>query len=86
MYDKEREERIIAESTIVRLQEEIHIRYLDELKYTYIYDIEAKYQSEFEILESQKQCSLSTLEYLNNENKKIEKEKNSSKVDSETNK
>jgi len=85
MYDKEREERIIAESTIVRLQEEIHIRYLDELKYTYIYDIEAKYQSEFEILESQKQCSLSTLEYLNNEIKKIEKEKNSSKVDSETN-
>jgi len=55
MFEKEKEERIIAESTIVRLQEEIHIRYLDELKYTYIYDIEAKYQSEFEILENQKQ-------------------------------
>jgi len=63
MYEKEKEERIIAESTIVRLQEEIHIRYLDELKYTYIYDIEAKDQSEFEILETQKQNSLSTLDY-----------------------
>jgi len=84
MYDKEREERIIAESTIVRLQEEIHIRYLDEMKYTYIYDIEKKYQNEFEILENQKQCSLSTLDYLNNEIKNLEKEINSSKIDVES--
>ncbi|ORX87792.1 RhoGAP-domain-containing protein [Anaeromyces robustus] len=82
-YEKEKEERIIAESTIVRLQEEIHIRYLDELKYTYIYDIEAKYQNEFELLENQKQCSLSTFEYLNNEINKLNKELNSNKSESE---
>jgi len=54
---------------------------LDELKYTYIYDIESKYQNEFEILENQKQCSLSTFEYLNNEIKKMEKDVNSNKND-----
>jgi len=85
IYEKEREERIIAESTIIRLQEEIHIRYLDELKYTYIYDIETKYQNEFEILENQKQCSLATFEYLNNEIKKMEKDVNSNKNDSDPN-
>jgi len=74
MYEKEKNERIVAESTIVRLQEEIHIRYLDELKYTYLYDIEAKYQSEFETLETQKQNSLSTLEYIGSELKKLDKE------------
>ncbi|ORX55275.1 hypothetical protein BCR36DRAFT_321196 [Piromyces finnis] len=85
IYEKEREERIIAESTIIRLQEEIHVRYLDELKYTYIYDIETKYQNEFEILENQKQNSLATYEYLNNEIKKLEKDINSPKTDGESN-
>ncbi|OUM61874.1 hypothetical protein PIROE2DRAFT_62254 [Piromyces sp. E2] len=81
IYEKEKEERIIAESTIVRLQEELHVRYLDELKYTYIYDIESKYQNEFEVLESQKQTSLSTFEYLNNEIKKLEKEINAPRAE-----